>query len=271
MNLRVATVGHPTATLQVLVFMGIRAQLDAFELFRVKVLASAWQAQLTLVDIPGNGHGYARLTSTERAQLRTGRFDAVADRMVAAALDHHPSLDNSPAVALGYSMGASLATAAAARPNTLSIKRLVLVEPVAIRRWSVTELLRSVHAEQPHISTHLDRNRFRHNGAAAPHSPTAGVHAGDWPDLGHLGFALSRGSLYTDMLRAHRRNDCTLQIIHATDSLLARRRDIKRFTQRCRSAGIPTDVIEMPGHHAFWHSLPDVAVAGHLAAARWPR
>src|SRR4051812_13568703 len=160
-NLRAATIGCPDAALQMLVFMGIRAQLDAFELRRADVLASVWQAQVTVVDIPGNGHGYARLTSAERAHLRTGRFDTVADRMVAAAVEHHPRLKHSPVVALGYSMGASLATAAAARSNTLRINRLVLVEPVANRRWSISELLRSVRAEQAYVEADLDRN---HNG-----------------------------------------------------------------------------------------------------------
>jgi pimeloyl-ACP methyl ester carboxylesterase len=264
-NLRAATIGCPDAALQMLVFMGIRAQLDAFELRRADVLASVWQAQVTVVDIPGNGHGYARLTSAERAHLRTGRFDTVADRMVAAAVEHHPRLKHSPVVALGYSMGASLATAAAARSNTLRINRLVLVEPVANRRWSISELLRSVRAEQAHVEADLDRNHNGDNDAVAARGPATGVYVRDWPDLCHLGFALTRGSLYADMLRAHRHSNCALALIHGTDSRLARRRDIKRFTHRCRSAGITTDAIEMPGHHSFWHALPDVAVAARQA------
>lgn len=269
MNLRVATVGCPDAKLQALVFMGIRAQLDDFELHRAEALASAWQAQVTVVDVPGNGHCYGRLTSAERTQLRIGRFDAVADRMVAAAVAHQPSLTRSPVVALGYSLGASLATAATAQPNMLRISRLILVEPVATRRWRTSELLRSVHAEQPHIETHLRRNHHFRDGDNLSPRPTPLVRDCNWADLGHLGFALSRGGLHADVVRAHRRSDCTLQLIHGTDSRLACRRDIKRFTHYCRQVGIPTDPIEMSGHHAFWHSLSDVTVAARLAAEHW--
>ena len=268
MNLRVATAGCPDASVQAMVFMGIRAKLDAFELQRAELLASAWQAQVTVVDIPGNGHGYARLSPAERAQLRAGRFDAVADRMIAAALTHHPRLARAPIVALGYSMGASLATAAAALPSALHIDRLVLVEPVATRRWGAAELLRSVFAEPPLIGADLDRKGDGHNADAAPHR-TTGACVGDWPDLAHLGFALTRGALYPDMLRAHHRSGCTLQLIYGTDSRLARRRDVKLFTQRCRRAGVPIDVIDMPGHHAFWHSLPVVDAAARSAAQHW--
>ncbi|WP_431235943.1 alpha/beta fold hydrolase (plasmid) [Mycolicibacterium psychrotolerans] len=157
-GLRVATLGRRDARRQVLVFMGFLACVEPFELQRFALLAAEWDAQVTVVDAPGCGYGGARLTSTERRACRRGDFTPVARRMVHVAQTRQHRLRRGRVTVVGYSMGASLAAAAAAAPGLLRVSNMVLVEPVAMRRWNLLDLLRSVRDEDHLLDEYLDRN-----------------------------------------------------------------------------------------------------------------
>lgn len=269
-GLRVVTVGDGDSVRQALVFMGFLASVEPFELQRFTLLARAWNAHVTVVDAPGCGHGGAGLTGAERRALRGGDFTVVARRMVHTAQRHNRRLQRGPVMVAGYSMGASLAAAAAADPGLVRVTNMVLVEPVAVRRWNLASLLRSVRAEDRVLDDYLDHNSgvpgavlptVRRGEPMPPHSRT---------DLAHLGWALSRGQLARDLLQANMIQDFSLQIVHGVDSRLSRAADVLRLTARCRRAGMEVHDIPVDGRHALWHSLPDVAGLAQLTRKQWP-
>jgi pimeloyl-ACP methyl ester carboxylesterase len=254
----------------VLAFMGFLGHVEPFELQRFSLLAHVWDAQITVLDVPGCGYGSARLRRHERVGLRRGDFAPVAHRMAEAAVAAHPRLAESSVIVAGYSLGASLA-AAAATGTRLDVRDVTLVEPVAIRRWHVAELVYRSRSEDRVLDEYLDRNE-RVSGAVAPR-----VRRGDtaprtsWIDLGHLGFALTRGQIGTDLVRGHRRHGFGVQLIHGKRSHLSRADDVEQLASTCRSAGIAVHDLPVLGRHALWHSLPDVADLAHASMARWAR
>ncbi|HEV3136663.1 MAG TPA: alpha/beta fold hydrolase [Pirellulales bacterium] len=267
-GLRVVTVGDDAGRRQLLLFMGLSACVEQYELRRLTLLAAAWNAQLTVVDVPGYGYGGARLTSTERRGLRRGDFSAVARRMVHTAQQHHPTLRQDPVTVVGYSMGASLACAAAADPGLLRITAMVLVEPVAMRRWSLPRLIRSVHSENATINDYLEKNRDFSDAMLPPERRNAELPQRSRGDLTHLGFAISRGHLISDLLRANLIQQFPVEIVHGMDSQLSQAADIARMRTICRRAGINILDVSVAGRHALWHSLPDVAALARATLQR---
>jgi pimeloyl-ACP methyl ester carboxylesterase len=263
-GLRVVTVGDRAARRQVLLFMGLSACVEPFELQRSMLLAATWDAQLTVVDVPGYGYGGAQLTSTERHGLRRGHFTAVARRMVRTAQRHHAALRQSPVTVVGYSMGASLACAAAADPGLLRVINMVLVEPVAMRRWGLLKLIRSVRSEDTVVDDYLENNCVFPDAVLPPERRNAALPQSSRRDLAHLGFALSRGFLVSDLLRSNLIQQFPIEIVHGVDSELSRADEVSRLHSICTRAGM--DVLDVPvaGRHALWHSLPDVTALARV-------
>lgn len=269
-GLRTITLGRPDAHRQVLVFMGFLACVEPFELQRFALLATQWNAQLTVVDTPGFGHGAARLTVTQRRSLRRGDFTEVARTMVRAAQEHHRPLRRGPVALVGYSMGASLACAAAADAGLLRVDSMILIEPVAMRRWNLARLIRAVRTEDTFLDDYLDANRVvpdavlpadRRGEPSPPRSRT---------DLAHLGFALSRGRLLSDLVRANMIQGFPVEIVHGVDSQLSRRADIEHLVAICRRSGMRAFDVPVAGRHPLWHSLPDVAALAERTLKQWP-
>ncbi|MGA5541341.1 alpha/beta fold hydrolase [Mycobacterium sp. NPDC051198] len=261
-GLRVATVGPLDAQRDVLVFMGLHACIDSFELDRYAVLAREWDAQVTVVDTPGCGHGGATLSRAERTGLRHGNFTAVARRMVGAVVQVEPRLRRRQVTMLGYSLGTSIAAAAAAAPGLIQVQRLVAIEPVAMRIRNPLRLMRMARAEDAFVPHYRMRNPESDTGCP-PDSPASRG------DLARLGYALSRGTLTRDLLRAGRFQRFGLQVVHGRDSLLSPAGDIERLATACRRSGMPVRDITVDGRHALWQSLPDVAAIARETRTQW--
>ncbi|WP_313535438.1 alpha/beta fold hydrolase [Arsenicicoccus bolidensis] len=254
-----ATAGPPDGTTspqgQALVFMGVQASVEPFEQQRFEALADHTGQQITFVDAPGWGHG-GMLTRMQRADLRHGVFDSVAGPMVSAAIERTPALATGPATVVGYSMGASLAAAAAASSD-IQVDTMILIEPVGIRRWNPLSLLGAVRHEDQFTDTYLARNPTgswepwdRRGEAPPPHK---------WSDLATLGWAISRGRIGDDLERAATRGaPRKLHIIRADSSRLCRRQDVERLASRAEGLGIHTTCHTIAGHHPVWQSVPDV-------------
>lgn len=246
---------------EALVFMGIQASIEPFETQRFEVLAEELERRITVADAPGWGHG-GTLSAQQRADLRRGLFDSVAEPMVMAAIKQTPELSTRPATVVGYSMGASLAAAAAAS-DRLDVATLVLVEPVGIRRWNPLSLLRAVRHEDQFTDDYLSRNPAdaweswdRRGEDPPPHR---------WADLATLGFGISRGGIMRDLERAAVRGKLReLQIVRAASSQLCHRTDVESVAARATAMGVATRVHEIPGHHQVWQSLPDVAALAQM-------
>jgi alpha-beta hydrolase superfamily lysophospholipase len=270
-GLRVVTLGRPDAPRQVLVFMGFLAYVEPFELQRFALLCREWDAQITVVDAPGCGYGGARLTRTQRRGLRRGDFTTVARRMVRAAQSHHLPLRRGPVAVVGYSMGASLACAAAADPGLLRVDTLILVEPVAMRRWNLARLIRSVQSEDAVLDEYLHDNNAVPGAVPPAQRRDEPLPKRSRTDLAHLGFALTRGRLTSDMLRANVIQSFPVQVVHGADSRLSQARDVEKLVAICRRAGMQVYDVPVAGRHALWHSLTDVAALAQLTLKQWPR
>jgi pimeloyl-ACP methyl ester carboxylesterase len=270
-GLRVVTLGHPDAHRQVLVFMGFLACVEPFELQRFALLCREWDAQITVVDAPGCGYGGARLTRTQRRGLRRGDFTMVARRMVHAAQNHHRPLRRGPVALVGYSMGASLACAAAADPGLLRVDTLILVEPVAMRRWNLARLIGSVRSEDAVLDEYLRDNNAVPGAVPPTQRRDEPLPMCSRTDLAHLGFALSRGLLTSDLLRANAIQSFPTQIVHGAGSQLSRVRDIEKLVAICRRAGLKVHDVPVAGRHPLWHSLSEVAGLAQLTLKQWPR
>ncbi|WP_157561358.1 alpha/beta fold hydrolase [Mycobacterium sp. E802] len=261
-GLRVASIGSCDTRRNVLVLMGLHACVDAFELARAAIFADAWNARVTVADTPGCGHGGAKLSRRDRVELRHGNFTSVARRMVGAVCDFEPRIRQRPITVLGYSLGTSIAAAAAADPGLLQVQHMVMIEPVATRTRNPLRLMRAVRAEDAFTSGYLMRN-VNSCGAGLSDIPASRT------DLALLGYALSRGGLGRDLLRADRIQSFTLQIVHGRDSLLCPAADIDRLATVYRRTGIEVRDITVPGRHALWHSWPDVAAIARETRKQW--
>lgn len=156
-TLRVATAGSGDATMRMLLFMGLGACVEPFEQQRLELLADQWHAKVTIVDTPGCGYGRARLAGAERRALLRGDFGPVARRMVRGAQAQVPELRR-PVTIVGYSLGASIAAAAAAEPGLLKVVQFIAVEPAAMRPRNPLRLLRAAHCEKLALDGYLARN-----------------------------------------------------------------------------------------------------------------
>ncbi len=256
-GVHVAMVGEPDAPRKVLLFMGMRACIDPIEMRRCALLAEQWGARIIVSDLPGCGLGASRLTKQDRVALRRGRFHSISRRMVRSAQEVNPLLRQTPTTVVGYSLGASLAAAAAADAGLLNVDQLLLVEPVAVRRRNPLQLLRVVHVE--------DRAT-----PAAVEQPSSGC--SDAPiraDLARLGWALSRGLLAADILSASHFQDFSVQLAHGRSSRLCTQRDTDRILRILRRSNVDACDLPVAGRHGLWHSMPAVAALAQLAAQHW--
>jgi hypothetical protein len=156
-------------------------------------------------------------------------------------------------------MGASVATAMAnvASAKGWSVDQLVLVEPVALHRWKLRELVAVTRREDRWIADYVAANDVV-VGAAAPWDQRPGVRPPTkrWGDLLLLGAALRHGRLVKDLLQtnsAPRR----VVIVRGEQSALSEAAYFP-ILATLQQRGIATTEMTVPGHHAFWHSLAAV-------------
>lgn len=257
LGVRVASVGDPDATREVLLFMGMLAQIDAVEMRRCMLLAQHWRARITLADFPGCRSGSSGLSREERMDLRRGDFSSVARRMVRSAMGVNPRLQRTRVTLVGYSLGASLAAAAAADAGLLRVDQLTLVEPVAARRRNPIQLLRAVRAE--------DRAAESNPAQVLPTIRNQAART----DLALVGYSLSRGRLVEDVVRASHYQDFSVQLVHGQDSQLCPTSDAQRVLRILRNKGIDAIDLSQPGRHGFWHNPVDVSTMARAAAQQW--
>lgn len=261
-GLRVASVGSADARRNVLTFMGLRACIDLFELHRFAVLAREWDARVTVVDTPGFGYGGARLSRRECAGLRRGDFTEVARRMVRTAAQCEPRVNRRPVTVVGYSLGTSIAAAAAADPGLVRVDHMMAVEPVALRVRNPLRLLTMALVEDSYVADY----RRRDHGWCPADPASVPVSRGD---LARLGYGLSRGTLTRDLLRAARVQRFALQIVHGRDSVLSAGAETARLANACRRAGLDVYDVAVDGRHAVWQSFPDVVAVARETRKRW--
>jgi pimeloyl-ACP methyl ester carboxylesterase len=250
--------------MKMLLFMGMGACVEPFELQRLTVLAALWRAHVTTVDTPGCGYGNTRLSPRERKALIAGDFTAVAGRMVTAAQTRNPLLRR-PITIVGYSLGASIAAAAASVPGLLRVQQFIAVEPAAMRPRNPVSLLRAAQAEETALDSYLKKNC----GAIAPAARRGESIPQSRIDLALLGYALSRGRLARDLRQATNIQSFPVQIVHGTHSRLAPANDVRKVITACRLAGIDARDVPVAGGHAMWHSLPDVAGVANVTRRQW--
>lgn len=256
-GIRVATAGSSGAQREILLFMGMLASIGPAELHRCALLAAEWNARVTVVDVPGCGRGNARLTKADRSGLRRGDFAPLARRMVRSAQDVNPNLLRRRTFLVGYSLGASLAAAAAADAGLLHVGQLALVEAVALERWNPLNLLRTVRKEDR--ATAAVSDAFLEQGVAPPRG-----------ELALLGYALSRGWLTSDVVRANSLHDLRVQLVRGYDSSLCRRPASERAARFMRRNGVEVSQLAMPGRHGLWHNEADVSELAQLMLDDWP-
>lgn len=237
---------------------GFQSWIEDFELQRFQLLARTLRARLIVVEVPGFGVAGSRLLSVERRALLRGDFGPLADRMFAAAAAVLDGESDRTVSFLGYSMGASVATTMAkgAAAQGWSISDLVLVEPVALDRWKIRRLVAATYREDLRIADYIATNDAL-NGAVAPWEQRPGVRPPTRRhlDLLLLGAALRRGALGDDL-----RTEVTprhVVIVRGDRSVLSAA-DCAAVLSAMRERGVATAELSVPGHHAFWHSLPAV-------------
>jgi len=134
-----------------------------------------------------------------------------------------------------------------------------LVEPVALRRWRASTLLRSVRSENRVVDEYVDLNHGIPELVAPPHRRSEPMPPWSRIDAAHLGYAISRGRLARDLLNANQIQNFPVQVVHGIDSALSRPADVRCLVRRCRRAGLDVHDVPVPGRHALWHSLTEVA------------
>jgi len=251
--------GDPTF----IVAQGFKAWIEPFELQRFHLLAQTLRARVIIAETPGFGAAGSRLLPGERHPLLSGDFSPVATRMFAAAVAELDGETDRNLSFLGYSMGASLVTAMVkdAAAQGWAVNSLVLVEPVALRKWSMWGLMAAVWREARWIADYLAANDAV-DGAVAPWDQRAGVRPAPRRrlDLLVLGAAIRRGALAGD-----------LQTVVTPRQVIIVRGDRSELSQAgceavmsaLRERGVATAELNVPGHHAFWHSLPAVQDMAH--------
>ncbi|MFE7762543.1 hypothetical protein [Streptomyces sp. NPDC057438] len=271
--------GDPTF----LVAQGFLAFVEPFEMQRFRLIASILRARLVVVETPGAGFAASRLLPAERRALLRGDFTVPARRMLRAATDvlgadasgggsggAGASGASGVSGVLGYSLGASFAAAMAAVSGTdhtgPPLRTVVLVEPVAIRRWSAKGLLAAVRRENRLIQSYLDETATV-PGAARPleDRPDSEPVTRRRGDLLLLANALRAARLGEDLVAGGRRRPGTekrrLVVVRGERSTLSPREGVASLVSSSERHGWAAHLLSVPGPHAFWHSLPAVASA----------
>ncbi|ABM16768.1 alpha/beta fold hydrolase [Mycolicibacterium vanbaalenii] len=247
-----------------LVVQGFQSWVEAFEMQRFELIAGVLNARLVVVEVPGFGVAGSRLLPRERRALRAGDFGQLAERMFDAARavlgETAPEQELS---LLGYSMGASVATAItkAAAAEGFTVDQLVLVEPVALRRWRITELVARTRREDRWIADYVATNTAV-AGAVAPWDQRPGVRPPTrrYADLLTLGAALRHGRLGRDLRHGVRPRGV---IVVRGDRSALSEAAYQPMLEALRRRGVAATELIVPGHHAFWHSLVAVDAMAH--------
>ncbi|WP_371572169.1 hypothetical protein [Streptomyces sp. NBC_01314] len=252
------------------VAQGFLAFVEPFEMQRFQLIASMLRARLVVVETPGAGFAASRLLPGERRALLRGDFTVPARRMLRAATEVIGA--DGPAAAtgvLGYSLGASFAAAMAAVSGTARtgppLRTVVLVEPVAIRRWSAVGLMAAVRRENRLVQPYLDQTATV-PGAVRPLE----ARSGDRPltrrrsDLLLLANALRAARLGEDLAAAAQEpgpKTRRLVVVRGEQSVLSPRQAVHSLMTAAERHGFRARLLSVPGPHAFWHSLPAVGLA----------
>lgn len=244
------------------VVQGFRSWVEPFEMQRFQLIARVLNARLVVVEVPGFGVAGSALTRREQRALLAGDFGPLAERMLDAAatvLDDGERDKPSPLSFLGYSMGASVAASMAAvgLRRGVAVDAVVLVEPVAFHRWRLRDLVAATRREDRLIDAYV---------AANDHVTDAELPWEDRPgerpptnrciDLLLLGAALRHGGLGRD-LRAAEMCPRQVVVVRGDRSVLSDAAYVPTLAGLC-ARGVATSDVVVPGHHAFWHSLPAV-------------
>lgn len=244
-----------------LVVQGIQSWIETFEMQRFQLIARTLSARLVIVEVPGFGVAGSRLLPDERRALLTGDFGPLATRMFEAATSVlEDGGRDEPLSFLGYSMGASLAstmaTVAATRRHDVEV--LVLVEPVALHRWKLRELVAATRREDRWIADYVATNDLVPD-AEGPWDQRPGVRPPTKRrrDLLVLGSALRHGGLAEQLLVLPTAPQHVI-MVRGNRSALSEAA-YAPILAALRQRGIDATELVVPGHHAFWHSLPAVA------------
>ncbi len=253
--------GDPTF----IVAQGFKSWIETFELQRFQRIARMLHARLIISETPGFGAPGSRLLPGERQKLLGGDFGAVATRMFAAAVADLDGESDRTLSFLGYSMGASVATAMAkaAAAQGWAVNSLVLVEPVALRKWRLWRLIATIARENRWLADYLAANEAV-DGAVTPWDQRPGVRPPTRRrlDLLVLGAAVRRGALARDLHTVVTPRQVV--IVRGDRSEISRGRSHPILTAM-RGRGVATAELSVPGPHAFWQSLPAVeAMTRHL-------
>ncbi|CBG67713.1 MULTISPECIES: hypothetical protein [Streptomyces] len=260
-----------------LVAQGFLAFVEPFEMQRFRLIASILRARLVVVETPGAGFAASRLLPAERRALLRGDFTVPARRMLRAATEvlgadgrGAGAGETDVSGVLGYSLGASFAAAMAAVSGTTRtgppLRTVVLVEPVAVRRWSAVGLLAAVHHENRLIRPYLDQTATV-PGAVRPLEDRTDAEpvTRRRGDLLLLANALRAARLGGDLMTAGRRDPgperSRLLVVRGERSTLSPREAVASLMASAERHGYAAHLLSVPGPHAFWHSLPAVAAA----------
>lgn len=247
-----------------LVVQGFQSWVEAFEMQRFQLLAGVLHARLIVVEVPGFGVAGSQLLPRERRVLRAGDFGPLAERMLDAGQAVLGGAESGGEMSLlGYSMGASVATAMAkaVADRDLTVDQLVLVEPVALHRWKIWELLARTRREDRWIADYVATN-VAVDGAVAPWDQRPGVRPPTrrYADLLTLGAALRHGGLGRDLNDGVRPRGV---IVVRGDRSALSEAAYQPTLEALRRRGITATELVVPGHHAFWHSLVAVDAMAH--------
>lgn len=223
--------------------LGFAAWLDEAELARFSWLASAWQRRLVVVETPGTG-GPTHLTVAESKALLWGDFGPLADRFLAAAREAAGEIPLTGS--LGYSMGASVATAASRRAAATGgpLASIVLVEPIAVRRWRPLGLA---------LANRSQERLNRASGMPVGSPPPPRVRRSDQILMLN---ALRHGRIPADLDAIP---PVRLVAARGLDSPMCDAAGLARLARRAKAAGHHVDVLEIPGSHTIWHRQDAVA------------
>lgn len=241
----------------VLLFPGFDAPMTAFEVARTRLIASAREAVVVTVQVPGGpGPSHAPLGAAQRRALVRGDFRPVAAEMLSAMCTYLPP---GGAVELwGYSMGASIAAAGAllmARAGTPPC-RVTLVEPVGAARWGPLRLLgaerREASATLNHLASTATLGWFPPPEDADGRAQRRRVRR---IDLAAQGWAISRARILSDLLATARQaGPLPVDIVSGARSVLAPARTMAAARRVLDQGGCEGSWTEVPGAtHALWH------------------
>lgn len=247
------TVDHDRSPL--VVTLGIMARLDAFEEQRFRLLADRLNRPVIAIDTPGWTRGGGTLPSQVRARLRSGGFDWLAHLLRHALRRAEPGITDLTPSILGYSLGASTASALAHElvASGGQLRGVTLVEPVAIRRQTMPELT---------VRNLLDARHVRRYAMTNNQFPWAVTSAGPGPlpratELLLLARAISHGQILHSLQSLP--TEVPVVLVSGEHSTLVPKRAVSRFATTLQHPGRRVDQLIVPeAHHALWNSLPVV-------------